>query len=90
MPAQPCVLAYSAQSRPRSAAPSLPFTLRSTCSALALALPDCSSASPRRGLDAPHAAEGDQLVVSAVAAPQAQEAVGQDAALEEHVELARP
>ncbi len=36
---------------------------------------------------APPAAEGDQLVVAAVAAAQAQEAVGEDAALQEGVEL---
>jgi hypothetical protein len=41
----------------------------------------------RRAKAAPSAAEGDQLVVAAVAAVQAQEAVGQDAALEEVVEL---
>ena len=43
---------------------------------------------PARGAKAtPLAAEGDQLVVAAVAAAQAQEAVGQDAAFEEGVEL---
>ena len=36
---------------------------------------------------APLATEGDQLVVAAVTAAQSQEAVGQDAALEERVEL---
>ena len=41
----------------------------------------------RRAKAAPFAAEGEQLVVAAVAAAQAQEAVGQDAALEEGVEL---
>ena len=43
---------------------------------------------PHEGLQAaPLAAERDQLVVAAVAAAQAQEAVGQDAALQEGVEL---
>ena len=41
----------------------------------------------RRAKAAPLAAEGDQLVVAAVAAAQPQEAVGQDAAFEEGVEL---
>ena len=41
----------------------------------------------RRAKAAPFAAESEQLVVAAVAAVQAQEAVGQDAALEEGVEL---
>jgi hypothetical protein len=41
----------------------------------------------RRAKAAPFAAEGDQLVVAAVAAAQTQEAVGQDAAFEEGVEL---
>jgi hypothetical protein len=36
---------------------------------------------------APLATEGDQLVVAAVTAAQAQEAVGQDAAFEKSVEL---
>lgn len=40
-----------------------------------------------RSKAAPFAAEGDQLVVAAVATAQAQEAVGQDAAFEEGVEL---
>lgn len=43
--------------------------------------------SARRAKAAPLATEGDQLVVAAVAAAQAQEAVGQDAALEKRVEL---
>jgi len=43
---------------------------------------------PARGAKAaPLAREGDQLVVAAVAAAQSQEAVGQDAALQEGVEL---
>ena len=43
---------------------------------------------PHEGLQAaPLAAERHQLVVAAVAAVQAQEAVGQDAAFEEGVEL---
>jgi hypothetical protein len=41
----------------------------------------------RRAKPAPLAAQCDQLVVAAVAAAQSQEAVGQDAALEEGVEL---
>ena len=41
----------------------------------------------RRAKAAPLAAEGDQLVVAAVATAQAQEAVGQDAAFEKGVEL---
>ena len=41
----------------------------------------------RRAKAAPLAAEGDQLVVAAVAAAQPQKAVGQDAAFEEGVEL---
>jgi hypothetical protein len=41
----------------------------------------------RRAKAASLAAEGDQLVVPTVAAAQAQEAVGQDAALQEGVEL---
>ena len=42
------------------------------------------------GETAPLAAERDQLVVAAVATTQAQEAVGQDAAFEERVELILP
>ena len=43
---------------------------------------------PHDGLQAaPLAAEGEQLVMAAVSAAQAQETVGQDAALEESVEL---
>ena len=41
----------------------------------------------RRAEPAPLAAEGDQLVVAAITAAQAQEAVGQDAAFQEGVEL---
>ena len=41
----------------------------------------------RRTKAAPFAAESDELVVPAVAATQPQEAVGQDAAFEEGVEL---
>jgi hypothetical protein len=41
----------------------------------------------RRAKAAPLAAERDELVVAAVAAAQAQESVGQDAALQERVEL---
>jgi hypothetical protein len=41
----------------------------------------------RRAEPAPLATEGDQLAVAAVAAAQAQAAVGQDAAFEEGVEL---
>ena len=41
----------------------------------------------RRAKAAPHAAEGDKLVVAAVAAVEAQEAMRQDAAFEEGVEL---
>ncbi len=43
--------------------------------------------SARRAEPPPLAAEGNQLVVPAVAAAQPQEAVGQDAALEDGVEL---
>ena len=39
------------------------------------------------GKAAPHAPEGDQLVVAAVGAAQAQEAMRQDAEFEEGVEL---
>jgi len=41
----------------------------------------------RRAKAAPLATEGDQLVVAAVAAAQSQEAVREDAALQERVEL---
>ena len=48
----------------------------------------CHAASAARGAKAtPLAGEGDQLVVSAVAAAQPQETVGQDAALQKGVEL---
>lgn len=43
--------------------------------------------STRRAEPAPLAAEGDQLVVAAVTAAQPQEAMGQDAAFDEGVEL---
>ncbi len=43
----------------------------------------------RRAQAAPLADEGDQRVVATVVAAQPQEAVGQDAALEERVELVR-
>ena len=52
---------------------------------------ECSASSVGAGAStnqaAPFAAEGEQLVVAAVAAVQAQEAMGQDAALKEGVEL---
>ncbi|MBK8763788.1 MAG: hypothetical protein IPM01_03835 [Burkholderiaceae bacterium] len=41
----------------------------------------------RRAKAAPLATEGDELVVAAVAAAQSQEAVREDAALQERVEL---
>ena len=44
-------------------------------------------AQPTPAAPAPLAAERDQLVVAAVAAAQAQEAMGQDAAFKEGVEL---
>jgi hypothetical protein len=46
-----------------------------------------ASRAARRTETAPFAAESDQLVVAAVTTTQAQEAVGQDAAFEEGVEL---
>ena len=46
-----------------------------------------ASGPARRAKPAPLAAERDQFVVAAVATVQAQEAVGQDAAFEEGVEL---
>ncbi len=46
-----------------------------------------ASGAARRAKAAPLAAEGDELVVAAVTAAQPQKAVGQDAALEEGVEL---
>ena len=48
----------------------------------------CHASGAARGTETtPLATEGDQLVVAAVGAAQPQEAVGQDAAFEEGVEL---
>ena len=68
------------------------ITRCTTCSAGVTSL-GCAASSKRRGMGsdrthpAPPATEGDQLVVAAVAAAQPQQAVRQDAALEEGVEL---